>query len=364
MKNQQSLIGFRVSYARKQLRVTQEELSKHLGFKDRQILSNIENGNRAVSAEELIKIMQVTGRNLEFFTDSFIIAGETEFSFRAKADTPFLNEFQEKAEKLLGTYKRLSELEGHYFSYFSKKLRITERSSYEDALKAGEKLSEELGLGNIPAENLQNRIEDDLNILLLFLDAPNDISGAACHLQSFDSILINRNEYIGRINYDISHELFHLLTWESMQPNRIDDKTNFRCEQLANKFASAFLMPEKSLKIEWERRKRMEINKRLNATATFFNVTAKALKWRIINLGWLDDSQKKNINDNLLIANGEPKKPLKKPLLFSKKFVARLYLALENGNISARRAANLTGLSLEELLHIFKEYKFKPPFDL
>ena len=149
-----------------------------------------------------------------------------------------------------------------------------------------------------------------------------------------------------------------------MQPNRIDDKTNSRCEQLANKFASSFLMPEKSLKAEWKRRKRMEINKRLNATATFFNVTAKALKWRIVNLDWLDDNQKKNINDNLLIANGEPKKPFEKPLLFSKKFVERLCLALENGNISARCAAELTDLSLEKLLEIFKQYKLTPPFDL
>jgi len=278
MKNQQNLIGKRVSYARKQLGLNQEELSKSLGFKDRQILSNIENGNRGVSVEELIKIMKITGKNLEFFTDSFSVAGEAEFSFRANADEPTLNEFQEKAEKILGTYKRLSELNNDNFSYLSKKLRITEKSSFEDALNAGEMVSEELCLGDIPSKNLRNKIEDVLNILLLYLDIPQDISGAACRLQNFDSILINRNETLGRINFDISHELFHILTWENMRPNRIDEKTNSRCEQLANKFASAFLMPEKSLKIEWERRNRLEINKRLNATATFFNVTIFVFK--------------------------------------------------------------------------------------
>jgi len=370
MKDKQSLIGCRVSHARKQSRLTQEELSKCLGFKDRQILSNIENGNRAVSAEELIKIMQVTGRSLEFFTDSFIIAGEAEFSFRAKANTPILNKFQEQAEKLLGTYKRLSELEGNHFSYFSRMLRITERSSFEDANQAGEIFAEYLNLGEVPAENLRNKIEKELNILLLLVDAPQDISGAACRLQNFDSILINRNEQLGRINYDISHELFHLLTWdrEKMRPERLDitthEKKRPRREQLADIFASAFLMPEQSLKEQWEKLKHLEVHKRLNSTATYFNVTAIALKWRLKNLGWLDEKQIENINDNLLTANGDPKKSVGKPPLFSKRFVAVLHNALEIGKLSARRAANLTGLSLEELLHTFKEYKFKPPFDL
>ena len=203
MKDKQSLIGCRVSHARKQSGLTQEELSKYLGFKDRQILSNIENGKRAVSAEELIKIMQVTERSLEFFTDSFIIAGEAEFSFRAKADTTVLDKFQEQAEKLLGTYKKLSELENIHNNYLSYGLRISEKNSYKDANQAGEFFSVYLNLGEVPAENLRNKIEEELNILLLLVDAPQDISGAACRLQNFDSILINRNEQLGRINYDI-----------------------------------------------------------------------------------------------------------------------------------------------------------------
>ena len=370
MKNQQSLIGNRVSYARKQLRLTQEELSKYLGFKDRQILSNIEKGKRAISAEELIKIIKVTGRNLEFFTDSFIVAGECEFSFRAKADTPFLNEFQENAEKLLGTYKRLSELENIHNNYLSEGLRISEKNSYEDANQAGETFSKYLKLGDVPAENLRNKIEEELNILLLFIDTPHDISGAACRLQKFDSILINRNEHLGRINYDISHELFHLLTWdrEKMRPERLDitthEKKRPRREQLADIFASAFLMPEQSLKKQWEKLKHLEVHKRLNLTATYFNVTAIALKWRLKNLGWLDERQIENINDKLLTANGNPQKNVGKPPLFSKRFVAVLHNALESGKLSACRAAELTNLSLVELLKIFKQYKFKPPFDL
>ncbi len=368
MQQNQILIANRIASARKQLGFKQEQLSELIGFKDRQILSNIETGKRVVSADELIKIMQVTGKELGFFTDSFTIAGEGSFSFRAKADSDALSKFQNYAEKLIGTYRKLSELENISFSFFSKKLRINENSSYEDAKAAGENLADELELGTIPAQNLLHKLEEELDILLLFLDTQQDISGAACHLQSFDTILINRNEHIGRINYDISHELFHLLTWSAMKPNKIDNRFDQnhrpRCEQLADNFASAFLMPEKYLKREWENRKRLEINKRLNSTATLFNVSAKALKWRIINLGWLTDDQISKIADNLLTANGEPKKHKKKIPLFSDKFIKRLYEGLNNGHISARRAATLTELSLGKLLQIFKDYNLEPPFEL
>jgi len=41
-----------------------------------------------------------------------------------------------------------------------------------------------------------------------------------------------------------------------------------------------------------------------------------------------------------------------------------LHKSLETGEISARRAAELTYLSLDNLLGIFKQYELTPPFDL
>ena len=36
------------------------------------------------------------------------------------------------------------------------------------------------------------------------------------------TILVNRREPTGRRNFDLAHELFHLLTWDSMPPDRVE----------------------------------------------------------------------------------------------------------------------------------------------
>jgi uncharacterized protein DUF955 len=40
---------------------------------------------------------------------------------------------------------------------------------------------------------------------------PEGISGVACQLQAGDAILINRQENEGRRNFDLAHEIFHVL---------------------------------------------------------------------------------------------------------------------------------------------------------
>jgi Zn-dependent peptidase ImmA (M78 family) len=57
-----------------------------------------------------------------------------------------------------------------------------------------------------------------LSVLVLHVDPPAGVSGAACHHPRFNTILINRREPDGRRNYDFAHETFHVLTWKSMPP--------------------------------------------------------------------------------------------------------------------------------------------------
>ena len=49
------LIGARIRAKREDLGFSQEAVSRLLGFKDRQTLSAIENGERRVSADELLR---------------------------------------------------------------------------------------------------------------------------------------------------------------------------------------------------------------------------------------------------------------------------------------------------------------------
>jgi transcriptional regulator with XRE-family HTH domain len=71
--------------AREALGLNQKQLSENIGFKDRQTLSAIENGQRKVSSAELLAFIRALGKDLDYFTDPFRLVGEGVFSWRAQA---------------------------------------------------------------------------------------------------------------------------------------------------------------------------------------------------------------------------------------------------------------------------------------
>lgn len=364
------LIYRRLKAAREMVGLTQAELSEKLGFKDRQTLAAIEAGQRKVSAEELLRAVQVLGLDLEYFTDSFRLAGEGRFSWRIQKDTPntLLKEFEEKAGRWIATWRRLGELQGEKPSALQPTLALSERSSFEQAQAAAESLVEEWKLGDVPASALEAAIHN-LGTLILYVDAPPFISGAACQVPGANAILINRKEPEGRRHYDLAHELFHLLTWEQMPPEHTETDTPRgtrakRIEQLADNFAAALLMPERMLLPRWRERGEREIHEWLNSTAIDFLITAMALKWRLINLGWLTKADLPKINDAKLTFNGRPQDQQPLPELFNTEFVRRLHTGLSQGQLSVRRVAEILDLTIEALAVLFREHKLSAPFDM
>ena len=77
-----NLIGARIKALREERKLSQEELARMFGFKDRQTVSAIETGERRVSAEELLLAVERLGVSLDYFTDPFQLAGEGKFSWR------------------------------------------------------------------------------------------------------------------------------------------------------------------------------------------------------------------------------------------------------------------------------------------
>jgi hypothetical protein len=216
------------------------------------------------------------------------------------------------------------------------------------------------------------------------VDAIEGVSGAACRLPELDAVLINRHEVPGRRNFDLAHELFHILTWDAMPPEHVEDsveQSRIRVEQLANNFASALLMPAAVLETygPWSG----DIVERLNSTANALQVTATAMKWRLVALGWLASAAAKQIPDAALRNNGQPPPLLSKmsrsgrvprpatsegseqlPPLFSRPFMEVVALAIADGQLSARRAADLLDMSLDELAALCATHGVEVPFDL
>ena len=77
-----NFIGSRIKALREERKLSQDDLARMFGFKDRQTVSAIETGARRVTAEELVLAVEKLGASLDYFTDPFPLAGEGRFSWR------------------------------------------------------------------------------------------------------------------------------------------------------------------------------------------------------------------------------------------------------------------------------------------
>jgi Zn-dependent peptidase ImmA (M78 family)/DNA-binding XRE family transcriptional regulator len=361
-----NIIGVRLKALRDERKLSQDHLAEIFGFKDRQTVSAIETGERRLSAEELLTAVQKLGATLEYFTDPFLLIGEGKFSWR-QSNVGFaqLSAFERVAGRWIAANRRLAPEVGRPAPYLRQTLKLIARSTFEDAGAAGERFAEGFELGSVPAKRLAEVMERKLGILVLMVDAIDRVSGAACRLPDLDAVIINRHEVIGRRHFDLAHELFHILTWDTMPPEHVEEASEVsrnRVEQLANNFASAVLMPASSL----ERFGAVGDNvvKWLNATADALEVTATALKWRMVALGRLDHAQAKAITDEALRKNGHEAVRDEPPPLFSRQFMEVIALAIKQGQISARKAADVLDLSIDDLADLCATHGVEAPFEL
>lgn len=362
-------VGLRVKHAREQLRLTQEHVSSALGFKDRQTLSDIENGKRALKADELLKLSDVLDQDVEFFIDPFSVIGEAQYSWRANDALPGdeLDRFESTANAWVGLLRWLRSQDSSRHSPLGFTLRLDATSSFEAAQYAAEQLVRKHQLGLVPALNLAQFIERDLDIPVLFVDTgpslqKGAISGAACHLPEMGVILVNRQEGVARRNFDLAHELFHTLTWERMKPEHRESNSvearqrTRRTEQLADNFASALLMPRASLDALMEEGLGKNVG-RLFEMATQLQVSAGALGWRLRGLGRIDEATRVALSQYRRADTAE-----ELPGLFSRSFVEQLHTALDKGRLTARKAAKTLGMSLADLSQLFVTYELRDPF--
>ncbi|MDG3444319.1 helix-turn-helix domain-containing protein [Nitrospirillum amazonense] len=353
------LIAARIKVRREALGFTQDGVTKLLGFSDRQTLSAIENGDRRVSASELVRFAEVLAAPLTYFTDPFLLAGVGRFSWRQAGVPPQkLADYEEHAGRLIALYRALGTELGRRPPLLRQALGLTKASSYEEAMVAGERFAEEFGLGPVPSRRLAEVMQERLGILVLMVDAIRGVSGAACHLPELDAVLINRQEVAGRRHYDLAHELFHILTWDAMPPDHLEDTVaapKGRVEQLADNFAAAVLMPSSVIAPfgPWADLADDALVSRLNDTAEALGVSASALRWRLVAAGMLTKGRAKTVDENALRNNGRKPVAVEAPPLFSRPFAELVTQAVDEGLISARKVAGLLDMPLDDVADAF-----------
>lgn len=366
----QATIRRRLIALREARGATQEQLATALEFNDRQTLSEIEGGGRPIAFAELSKAARYFGVKLDYFTDPLRLAGEAKFSWRRTLEVgEELNTFEDRAGGWIATYRHLSRLKGDSVNSSLTQIGLTSKSSFEEAWAEGEAIARHLALGDVPAAKLARALEERWDTLALYVDALTGISGAACQVGAMNAVIINRRESEGRQNFDLAHEVFHLITWSKMEPMRIEGDVQLtsrykRIEALADNFAAGLLMPAISIERHIAEnplpRDTAQLVQWIRSAASLFMVSGDAMRWRLSCLRHIPQTTAKRLD---AAAIRVPSTNVVPPQ-FSRRFVEVLGWGIERGHISVRRAAEVIGNSIDDLADLFSEHGLKTPFDM
>ncbi len=115
----------------------------------------------------------------------------------------------------------------------------SETFRYSDAERLAHQLRKSYSLGERPACSLLSVLEEVCRVKVFHL--PFERSGtAACTLSDRfgAAILLNSNNIRWRRNFDLAHELFHLLTWNIFRQGDSLKESSEQEEKFANPFLS------------------------------------------------------------------------------------------------------------------------------
>lgn len=242
--------GNRIKTARLYNGLTVEELSKELGV-SKQAVSQYENDLIDPPIEKGFLLSNILNFPIDYFSQedrTNVNIGTT--YFRALLRTNSKSRTQQEA--------RLEHI-GLIYSFLCNYLDFPELDipKFEDEITpkdAAIKLREYWGLGNDPIDNITQLLESK-GILITMLDTSTDDIDAFSQCEYIDNkevyiIAVSKNkESSVRMNFDIAHELGHILLHEWSEDIELLDREQFKNrEKEANEFASEFLMPSYSYK--------------------------------------------------------------------------------------------------------------------
>lgn len=136
------------------------------------------------------------------------------------------------------------------------------------------------------------KLLESLNVVTAFLPLSDDFSGMALKTPNEKFMLVNSNQQVGRQNFTIGHELYHLFiqegfTFEVSKKGFFNKKD--REEYNADVFSSCFLMPEAGIirlipeeELAWGGKISLATIIKLEQ---YFGVSRRALLWRLDKVG-------------------------------------------------------------------------------
>ncbi|MCJ7730667.1 MAG: XRE family transcriptional regulator [Sedimentisphaerales bacterium] len=280
-------IGTRLKNARESIGYTLEKAAQESGIGVSSI-SEFENKKREPKFSQLSRLAEVYRKSIEFFLSDKVSPSEL-MLWRRNPDTAEKKKATEaEFRQLCQQYRRLEvlmhEVKKAELPYATGK---AEDFDFAQAEQLAWKARNEFQLGDIPSASLKQTLEEKYYIKIFHLS----FAGGAISTVSEEfgpAISLNKESKLWVRNYDLAHELFHLLTWHIFKRNDLQHtEPSMLEEQLANAFASRLLLPTDAIRsrIESAMSKRREVSfLSLDEIAREFGVSLDALMWRLVSL--------------------------------------------------------------------------------
>jgi Zn-dependent peptidase ImmA (M78 family) len=216
----------------------------------------------------------------------------------------------------------------------------------------------ELQLGDHPAASLLSVLQEIHGVKVFHLPF-SPLGSAACTVsETFGAaVLLNKGNVRWRRNFDLAHEIFHILTWSAYAAATGQAECALH-ETLANIFASNLLIPLDALETSVTRAAadgKLRI-RTLFDLAREFDVSVEALLWQFAYLYKQDPSRIKGLVDQCKSrASLYEKREQEDPPEYPDRYVSLALTALHSGEISVGRFAAYLDLSRSEANSFLQE---------
>jgi Zn-dependent peptidase ImmA (M78 family)/transcriptional regulator with XRE-family HTH domain len=355
-------IGERLEATRTGLKLTLEAVSQRteLGIST---LSDIENSKREPSISQLSALAKAYSRTLSYFFEDAPVVDPLVLWRKRPEDDAVALAHEAAFRKLCAQYRQLEVWCGDVIAP-SLPTCTAKAATFcrEDAETLAHQVRTNLNLGEYPASSLLNTLENSCGIKIFHAAfEPTGTASCLCSEEWGMAILLNVGNISYRRNFDLAHELFHLLTWKVFRSADGSGVSSEREEELARHFAGSLLLPMEIVRSAIARRldeKGQLATAALPALAEQFGVSIDALVWRIHDIYHFADERREETDAIIRAAKGaeDPRVALEAkreaPPKYPKRYMALAIRAFLTGEISTGKFCQYTDWSRNEAMKL------------
>lgn len=345
------LLGDRLKYARDRSGLTLAEVAERTGV-GQSSLSEFENGKREPRMAQLQALARAYRRSVGFFLDEGPIPVETVL-WRQRPQSP-------AAEEIEATFLRLCQQYHNLETWCEDRklcrLPLAESGpqgfGYPQAESLAHSVRTRLQLGERPGTSLLRVLEEVCGVKVFYLSFEPTGTAASAVSETFGAaILLNAKNVRWRRNFDLAHELFHVLTWSLFRKNGDADTASEQEEKWATCFARNLLMPREALQSALAS---VMQDGRISRQAIFdlareFDVSVEALVRHIAVLYKVSDERTRQILAHYqALASVYERRGRDDPPELPDRYFALALKALRGGEMSLGRFAEYLGITRRE----------------